>query len=723
MARRKRKKGKKLNAEHLKSFILKYFLKNPKKRMNAGQLIKKLNLANTRDAVSHVLKTLHNEDAIRQVSEFKYVLNKRYAKEADAEKGSKDEKTYVGTIDIIRSGAGYVMVEGLENDIYIPQRHLNSAMNRDKVEVTARFYKSKKPEGRVVNVLKRNISRVIGKIKVSKTSGVVFFNTRKANLEVFISPQNYNGAKDGDNVIVDIISWGESGDNMVWGKVNRVINDLDTHDWTMESILIENGFNSDYPAEVMQEIEAISDEITQEEIQKRRDFRDVLCFTIDPESAQDFDDAISYQVLENGNFEVGVHIADVTHYLKEGTALDKDAFNRSTSVYLVDRCIAMLPEKLSNNLCSLVPKKDRLVFSAVFEFNKKFKLVNEWFGKAIIHSDHRFTYEEAQKSLDDDSLLFGPELNQVNEIAKDLRKKRFDNGAINFETDEVHFKLDENNKPIGVFVKERKEIHMLIEDFMLLANRRVATFISTKSKGQPIPFVYRIHDVPDIDRLVDLKLLLEEYDVKMDLSTPSKISDSFNILSEKAQKEDKYKLLMTFAIRTMAKAIYSTDNIGHYGLGFDYYSHFTSPIRRYSDVLAHRILEKNLNGDYRADKVKLETMCVHISNQERRAMDAERDSIKFKQVEYMKDHEGEVFEGMVSGMIEKGIFVEVGETKAEGLISFESIGGSFIVKESKIKALGTGKANDIKLGDKVMVKILKADLVNRLIEMELVEQL
>lgn len=720
MGRRKHGKKKKLTTDQLKSVLLKYFQRNPKKRLNATQLSKKLHLKNSKDSVSHALNDLRNEGFLRPISDRKYVLNKSRAQE---ESSPKNQKTYIGSVEMIRSGAAYIIVEGLDTDVYVPARHLNTALNKDEVEISVRFYKSKKPEGRVIKVIKRNTTRVLGTLRASRSSGVVSFKSRKNELDVFINPKNYGGAKDGDKVLVDIVSWGEGDDKMVWGKVVRILNDLDTHDWTMESILVENGFNSDYPPEVMKEVEAISDTITDEEIAKRRDFRDVLCFTIDPDTAQDFDDAISFQKLDNGHLEVGIHIADVTHYLQEGTALDKEAFNRSTSVYLVDRCIAMLPEKLSNNLCSLVPHKDRLVFSAVFEFDKKLKIVNQWFGKGIIHSDHRFTYDEAQASMDTEDGHLHQELKALNNIAESLRKDRFKNGGINFETDELKFRLDENNKPIGVFVKERKPVHMLIEDFMLLANRRVAKFMATKSKENPIPFIYRIHDLPDIDKLMDLKDLLAEYDVKMDLSNPAKIAASFNILSERAQKEDKYKLLMSFAIRTMAKAVYSTDNIGHYGLSFEYYTHFTSPIRRYSDVIVHRILNKNLDNNYRTDKSKLETQCVHISNQERRAMDAERDSVKFKQVEYMKEHEGEEFTGMVSGMIEKGIFVEVGETKAEGLIAFDKLDDSFLVKENRIKAIGTRKGRNLRLGDKVRVKIIKADLQSRLIEMELTDYL
>ncbi len=717
MGRRKHGK-KKLSQDLLKDNLLKFFLKNPKKRLNAGILIKKLNLKNNRDSVVAALSQLKNDDYIRSVSEFKFVFNRRKSTELTTK---EDKATYIGKVEMIRSGSAYVIVNGLEKDVYVPARQLNSAMNKDEVEVAVRFYKGKSPEGRVLKVTKRNTNRVLGTLKTSANAGVVNFQHKRSEINVFVSPKNYGGATDGDRVLVDITSWGEEGDSSVWGKVVRILNDLDQHDYTMESILVENGFASDYPEDVLKELELIKENITEEEISKRRDFRKTLCFTIDPDTAQDFDDAISYEVLENGNIEIGVHIADVTHYIKEGTALDKEAYNRSTSVYLVDRCIAMLPEKLSNNLCSLVPKKDRLVFSAVFTFDEKYKLKGEWFGKGIIHSDHRFTYDEAQESMDNSDGLFHQELSLVNKIALKLRNKRFKDGGIAFETDELKFYLDMNNKPTGVFVKERKQVHLLIEDFMLLANRRVAKYITLKSKSNPIPFVYRIHDVPDTDRLVNLKYLLEEYDVKLDLSSPDQIAASFNELSERAQIDDKYKLLMSFAIRTMSKAIYSTDNIGHYGLHFDYYTHFTSPIRRYSDVLVHRLLFKNLDDTFRTDKAKLEAMCVHISSQERRAMDAERDSIKFKQVEYIKEHEGEEFDGMISGMIDKGIFVEISDSKAEGLIPFDKMNDSFIVKENKVKAIGTKKGTTLKLGDKVRVKVIKADLISRLIDMEFID--
>jgi ribonuclease R len=709
---------KKLSADKLRSIILKYFLKNPKERLSAGQLGKKIKLSNNKDSIDHALGLLKKEDFIRSVSDHKYVLNKRKVLK---EVKSLEGKTYFGTVDLIRSGAAYITVDDLDNDIYVPEKHLGTAMNGDRVEVAVTFNKGRKPEGKVIKVIKRKTSQVMGVLSLSKKYGIVKHKSKKAELEIFIRHEDLGGAKDGDKVLADINKWGSNENHGIWGKVSKILNDLDDHNWTMESILLENGFSSTYPEDVLKELEQIPEHITEEDIASRRDFRNVLTFTIDPDTAQDFDDAISFQELENGHIEIGVHIADVTHYLKPGTSLDKEAYTRSTSVYLVDRCIAMLPEKLSNNLCSLVPNKDRLTFSAIFQFDKKFNLKDAWFGKTIIHSDRRFTYDEGQESLDNENGLYHHELTVINNVAHKLREEKMKNGAIAFESDELKFVLDDNNKPVSVFVKERKDIHMLIEDFMLLANKKVAKYIATKNQGNTIPFVYRIHDVPDMDRLVDLKALLDAYDVKLDLSTPEKIGKSFNILSEKAKTDAKYKLLMDFAIRTMAKAIYSTENIGHYGLHFDYYTHFTSPIRRYSDVIVHRILDKNLKGDFRTDKALLESNCAHISSQERKAMEAERDSIKYKQVEFMKSHVGEEFDGFVSGMIEKGIFVVAGESRAEGLIPFSRLKGHFSVNENKIMATSIRHNKSLKLGDKVRVKILDTDLINRQIEMDLID--
>jgi ribonuclease R len=528
-------------------------------------------------------------------------------------------------------------------------------------------------------------------------------------------------AQNGDRVIVKITHWHKHPNQRPKGKVTSVLG-AEGSDLEMKVILINKGFPLDFEEEVIQESEAIPARITDYDVLQRRDFRDVLTFTIDPEDAKDFDDALSYRVLENGHIEVGVHIADVTHYVKPNTALDKEAYKRSTSVYLVDRVLPMLPERLSNDLCSLRPNEDKLTFSAVFEFDKNDKVVKRWFGKTIIHSDRRFSYEQAQQGLETGEGDFAEQLKTLNRIAHKLRKDRFKNGAIDFETEEVRFKLDANGVPIELYVKERKDAHMLIEDFMLLANKEVAIFINKKAENQAeIPFVYRVHDYPNEDKVRELALFAKEMGVQMRVNTPKEIAASFNKLAAESEKNEALKLLMPLAIRTMAKAEYSTENIGHYGLAFDFYSHFTSPIRRYSDVLAHRILFQNLGEQtVRYDKGRLQEQCRHISAMERKAMEAERESIKYKQVEFMQKHVGEVFDGLVSGIIERGIFIELLESKCEGMVGFDTLDEPFDVGEGRLRAKGMRSGRVIKMGDPVKVRIVETNLQRRQIEMELV---
>ena len=721
------KRKKKIKSDNIKAVVLKCFLKNPKKRFNAGTLVKRMKIKGNRDAVMAAMVSLRNEDVLKQVSDNKFVLNRKHkiakagTKISTGKPGMK-KQIYRGIVDTIRSGAAYIRVENMEDDVYVPARALKSAFNGDEVEISVNFNKGRKPEGKVKKVIKRNTPQIMGILKTEKKKySSIIPASRKINADVKVAKEDYNGAKHGDKVLIDITHWPETSEQPIWGSVNKIFKGLDDHNWTMESILVENGFHSEHTKASIKEAAAFPTKISKAEIKRRRDFRKILTFTIDPDTAQDFDDAISYQVLDNGNLEIGVHIADVTHFLKPGTALDKEAYERSTSVYLVDRCIPMLPERLSNNLCSLMPDVDRLVFSAVFTFDKKYKLVGEWFGKGIIHSDKRFTYDEGQESLDNKKGLYHKELTVINAVAHKLRKKKFKEGAINFETDEVKFTLDKKNKPVGVYVKQRKDVHMLIEDFMLLANKRVAKFIADKGKEKEIPTVYRIHDHPDLDRVANLSAFMKEFGIEMDFSTPENVSASFNKLAEKAKTNDTYKLMMGLAIRTMSKAVYSTNNIGHYGLRFEHYSHFTSPIRRYSDVLTHRILEQNLEDEiWRTDKNKLEAKCLHISGQERKAMEAERDSIKYKQVEYMSEHIGEEFEGIISGMIDRGVFVELTESKAEGMIPFTGFKEHYELADNRYIAYSRNKKKSLKMGDKIRVKVMSTDLAARQIELEVV---
>lgn len=720
MPNQNKKKSKKVDAPRIKEKVLKYFLKNPKKRMNAGQLSAKLRIKATKPTVHAVLIQLRDEDILRQVSENKFVLNKKHKAKTSSKASTGSKQTYEGKVDMIKSGAAYILVDGLENDVYVPEKFMNGAMNGDDVLVSVSASKRRKPEGKVKKITKRNTTQVMGELtRLKKKLGVITPSSARFNAKVYVAKEDLNGAEEGDKVLLSVKSWPEEAGEPIWTAVKKVFKNVDPHNWTMESILVESGFSSSHTPEAMKEAEQFPSEISEKDIETRRDFRDILTFTIDPDTAQDFDDAISYQKLENGDHEIGVHIADVTHFLKPGTKLDQEAFERSTSVYLVDRCIPMLPERLSNHLCSLMPNVDRLVFSAVFTFAKKsHEMTSEWFGKGIIHSDRRFTYDEGQESLDDKAGLYHKELNLINKVAYKLRKQKFKEGAINFETDEVKFILDEKNKPTGVYIKQRKDVHLLIEDFMLLANKRVARFVALKEKDPEIPFVYRIHDLPDQDKLAALGGFMKEFGIDLDFSSPEKVSSAFNSLSKKAKDDDTYKLMMLLAIRTMSKAVYSTNNIGHYGLSFEHYSHFTSPIRRYSDVLTHRLLEKNLTGKpYRADKNKLEAQCIHISAQERKAMEAERNSIKYKQVEYMSDHIGEEFVGLVSGMIERGVFIELTETKAEGFIPFTGFKEKYTFI-SRYKANSRNGKKSLRMGDKINVKVTSTDLDSRQIELE-----
>lgn len=721
MSRNKKsnKRGRKLSANQVKSELLKLFKRHPKKRLNAKQAIKKLKIVNSKDSVHDALKKLEAEGKLFSFGEDTFRLDRSM-------KFEKDRSTYQGRVDMTRGGAAFIICDDLEQDVYVPAKYINTALHGDRVEVSAYVArKGKRPEGEVLRVIDRATEFFIGTLRLSKKYAIVIPDKLNMPVDIFIDLNDTKEGKDGEKVIVKIKKWHNKKNHSPIGEVTSVLGAVGSHDIEMKAILISNGFNLDFPEEVQAESEALATETTAEEIARRRDMRKVTTFTIDPETAKDFDDALSIEYLDNGNIEVGVHIADVTHYVKPDTALDEEAFSRSTSVYLVDRVLPMLPEKISNELCSLRPNEDKCTFSAVFEFDAENKIVKHWFGKTMTHSDRRFTYEEAQEVLETGAGDFIKELKELDRLAKVLRKKKFKEGAIAFEAEEVKFKLDEKGDPIDVYVKERKEAHLLIEDFMLLANREVATFISEKGKGEgkEIPYVYRVHDLPNPDKVAGLARFAKELNFEIQVSTPQAIAASYNNLAKAARKDPALKMLEPIAIRTMSKAAYTTDNIGHYGLGFEYYSHFTSPIRRYSDVLAHRILEKNLEKTYRVKKENLEEKCKHISLQERKAMEAERESVKYKQVQFMEDRIGEEFNGIISGMIDRGIFVELAHIKAEGLIGFEKMDEAFDIDDSRLKAVGARTKRVLKMGDEVRVRIISTDLAKRQIEMELVPAL
>lgn len=699
-------KGRKLNTLELKIIVNRELKNLNGKSYSAAGLIKKLKISNNRDEVQLILEKLVKEGRVRQTTGGVYQSNN---------KSSIPEKLFIGKVDLIRSGAAYIIVEGKSEDIYIAPGDLMGALDGDTVEVSVVRRKGRqRSDGRVIRIVRRSREIFMGRIFVNKKYSVVTPFKTPDGFEILVFNEGLNGAEDGDIVTVRVISWPDGKNKMIKGEITEVLSADNASDMEMKSILIGQGFDLHFSKETLKEAHAIPDSIPEQEIMQRRDMRDIATFTIDPATAKDFDDALSYRLLEDGNMEIGVHIADVSHYIKPGGPMDKEAYERSTSVYLVDRVLPMLPEKLSNELCSLRPNEDKLTFSAVFVFDKDTKVVSRWFGKAIIHSDRRFTYEEAQEIIESGVGEYVEELIQLNTIAKKLRDIRYAKGAISFESDEVQFRLDENGVPVEIFIKERKDAHLMVEDFMLLANRSVAEYIHQKGASGEIPFIYRVHDRPDNKKLSEFATFAAELGFKMDLSKPAAVIHSFNLLAKKAEEDETLRLITPLAIRTMAKAEYSTNNIGHFGLGFDDYTHFTSPIRRYSDVLAHRILFRNLNSAiYREDKSLLDVFCKHISAQERKAMEAERESVKYKQVEFMSRFVGTEFNGIISGMHDRGVFVELDDNHCEGMIRFDRFDESFILDDSKMKAFGRISGRTIKIGDRIRIKVLNADLDNR----------
>ncbi len=709
-------KGQKLPARKLENGILKLFLREPSKRYNAKQIIKKLEIKNSKTSVEDALTKLFQAGKINLVKDDKYKLSKDFAPDI-----SGPSEVFDGYVDQIRSGAAYIVVEGREGqDIYVPAKRLMHALDGDQVRVQVTRRYGKKIEGEVIKVLKRAIDQFIGDLRQSKSFAFVVPDNQQVDFDIYIHPKDIGIAQDGDKVLVRITEWPDRPGKNPAGKIIKVLDATDTHAVMMDSILINQGFDTLFSNIVIQEAKNLSRKITGDEISLRRDFRSIPTLTIDPRTARDFDDALSFRVLENGRREVGVHIADVTHYVQPGTALDREALRRSTSVYLVDRVAPMLPEVLSNELCSLRPDEDSLTFSAVFEFDMRNRVVSRWFGKSIIHSFRRFNYEEAQSILDKGEGEYYEELNALDAIAKHLRKKRYKEGSIAFETPELEFELDENSHPVAIHKKVRKDTHLLVEDLMLLANREVATFIAKRSERE-IPFVYRIHDQPDEEKLGEYSIFLKELGFHFDFQSPAQIRKSFNRLSEAAKKSEVLAFAEPFAVRTMAKAVYSSYNIGHFGLGFQHYTHFTSPIRRYADVLVHRLLEKNLHNEYRTSKEELEAQCKHISNQEKKAQEAERESIKFKQVEFISGHIGETFDGIVSGMIDRGFFVSLIDSGVDGLVQFADLYEPFIITENRMQALSKRSERSFKIGDRVRVRVTATHITDMEVDMELVE--
>lgn len=687
-------------------------LSDPRGRgLTLQQIVKKLGLKKKDDIkrTGLVVDQLENDGTIQRLKNGSFIAERS----ADA-KG--EEQT--GIVDHVSSRFAYVKIGGDRKDIYITGRDLASAVDGDTVKIIIFAKKhGEHQEGKVVEVLKRNRTRFVGKVEVSKNYAFVIPDYRKVHQDFFVYPENLNNARTGDKVIIEVVAWAD-GDKSPEAKVVSILGKAGENEAEIHSIMAEFDLPFKFPENVQRESEKISEDITQQEIEKRRDFRAITTFTIDPEDAKDFDDALSILKLENGNYEIGVHIADVTHYVDPASLLETEAFDRATSVYLVDRTIPMLPERLSNGLCSLRPNEDKLTFSAVFEIDHKAKVSNEWFGRTIIHSDKRFSYEEAQLGLETQQGIFADELKTLNELALKLRKDRFKNGAVNFETTEVKFKLDEKGKPLAVIPKIRKDAHKLIEEFMLLANKYVATYVYKMKKGEERnTFVYRTHDFPDPEKVKDFALFAKQFGHQVDVDENA-ISRSLNSLMDEIEGKPEQGVLQQLAVRSMAKAKYTTEAKGHFGLAFDHYTHFTSPIRRYPDMMVHRLLQHYLDHGKTADKKAFEEKCIHSSEREKRAADAERASIKYKQVEFMASAENKPYDGLITGVTEWGIYVEIIETKCEGMIRMSDMDDDFYEYDEKnYRIIGKKNRKVFTLGDKLSVRVKKTDIDKRLIDL------
>lgn len=624
-----------------------------------------------------------------------------------------------GTLDITRSGMGYVIAEGRDKDVLVRPQDFNKAMHGDTVIVKIKDSAGRRIEGVIQEVLERKQTEFIGNIEVYENFAFFKPDSQKPMPDFYISIKNLNGAKNNDRVVVKFLDW-EKGEKKPEGEVVSVLQAKDAGDMAMKEIIIQNGFTLEFPQPVLDELNNLDDTIDENELAKRKDYRDVLTFTIDPADAKDFDDALSIKTLSDNDFEIGVHIADVSHFVKPGTALDEEGYTRATSVYLPDRVNPMLPEKISNELCSLRPNEDKFTFSVIFKINNKGKVKEYWVGKTFIHSDHRFNYDEVQQIIETGNGQYSEEISLLNSLAKNFRKERFKNGAINFSSTEVKFRLDENGKPLGIIVKESKESHQLIEEFMLLANRTVAAHVSKiKVDKNPIPFPYRIHDTPDEEKLKPFAAFAKKFGYKFDLKDEDAIAKSFNQLMIDVHGKPEQHVLEQLGIRTMAKAIYTPENVGHYGLGFENYCHFTSPIRRYPDIMVHRILQEILENNVHPDK-KMEQKCVHCSQRERAAMEAERAGNKYKQVEFMMDKLGEDMEGVISGVSSFGFWVETVNEKCEGLVSIKDLSDydDFRHDDTDYALVGIRTGKKFRMGDKVEIKLVAANLEKRQLDFE-----
>ncbi|NND63042.1 MAG: ribonuclease R [Flavobacteriaceae bacterium] len=720
MPKRKRK-GKKKQGEGITQSILEIFRKNRNNSFNYKQIAAKLGLndASSRNHIIKSLKKLQAKGTLQEIERGKYIL-------------TPSMNYHTGIVDLTSRGQGYVIVDGLEDDIFISNKHLNRSLQGDVVEVYVfKRRRNGKTEGEITKVLERKRKEFVGTITVSEKFAFVECTGYNMYTDIFVPKSKINKANDGDKVLVRMDGWEEHSDSPI-GSVIKVLGKPGEHHTEIHAILAQYGLPYEFPAEVEQFANELDTSIQASEIAKRRDMREVLTFTIDPKDAKDFDDALSFQKLENGNYEIGIHIADVSHYVRPGNILDDEAFERATSVYLVDRVVPMLPEILSNNACSLRPNEEKYTFSSVFEINDKAEVINKWFGRTVTYSDARFAYEEAQHIIEnpkDDSFTIPSEISltgkaykvdpdvaysilEMDRLAKILRKKRMHAGAISFDKVEVKFKLDDQNEPEGVFFKVSKDANKLIEEFMLLANRSVAEFIGKQNPKKT--FVYRVHDEPDDEKIAALENIIKRFGYKLNTRDRQSTAASLNKLLNDVSGKKEQNLVDTLAIRSMSKAVYTVHNIGHYGLAFDHYTHFTSPIRRYPDVMVHRLLQHYLDGGKSTKEEEYEDKCRHSSDMEQLASNAERDSIKYMQVKYMQDHRDQEFLGVISGVTEWGIYVEIISNKCEGMIRLGDLKDDhYTFDKDEFAVIGDRSKNVYQLGDEVYVKVKNADLVKK----------